>query len=476
MFEDQVSTAAQLQTFFYVIGLIAIMIAIAGVFLFDAGLSRRGNVMHTMVQKLAAAFVSAAGMSVLGFAIWDTQYNQAFGVPHPFRQALSSWWLGGDDINAYAQHIDSAVTPGADSYQAFYAIFLLFAAFFGALLAGSVIERVKTSSLVVVSLVFGALVIPFVGYLVYGSVGPLSNRGTHDFGGSFFYILLGSWALVLVWRAKPRVGVFAGQASEPPLPHNQVYTIAGLMLFLAGLCGYVLVNGFLVPGAGFFGITMNESGMGIIVTNLMMAFAFASLGGLAAWKIGKHPYFFLVSPVAGWIAISGLVDVAKPWQAGLTALFSPLLVLGGYKLMIRLGLDDPKVVPLTLGPALYSALMTAVWASGVKQGGFTGLKGKYALQHAEVGFGPQLLGIVVILAVALVSALVVVLAVEKTLGLRDPRVDEGLDADLDLAVIGVPAYEGPATVALDRAVVEPDPAGPGPLVPAQAIGAEIYPD
>lgn len=48
--------------------------------------------------------------------------------------------------------------------------------------------------------------IPFGAYLVYGPVGPMSNSGTHDFGGAYFYILLGTWALVMVWRAKPRPG------------------------------------------------------------------------------------------------------------------------------------------------------------------------------------------------------------------------------------------------------------------------------
>jgi ammonium transporter, Amt family len=440
MYEDQVSIGAQLTTILYVVGVIAIMLALAGVILFDAGLSRPGNVMHTLVQKLAAAFVAAAGMSIIGFAIWDWQFNQAFGVSNGLSKAIGDWWLGGPNINTLPQNIDPAVVPGADSYHAFFAIFILFAAFLAALLAGAVIERVKTMPLALIALVFGALVVPFGGYLVYGPVGPLSNAGTHDFGGSFFYILLGCWALVLVWRAKPRVGVFGGRSATPPAPHNLVYTVVGMLLFLAGLCGYVLVNGFLVPGAGYFGITLNDSGMGLVVTNLMMAFAASAVGGLLTWKISNNPFFFLVAPVSGWIGVAGLIDVVRPWQAGVTAFFAPLIVLVGYKLMIRLKLDDPKVVPLTLGPAIYSALMTAIFASGVKQGGYFGLEGDYAFQHASIGLVQQLIGVGVFLALGLVSALVVVVAVEKTVGLRDPRVDEGLDGQLDRAVIGLAAY------------------------------------
>ncbi len=466
MYLDQVSMAAQFPTVVYIIGLIAILLAIAGILLFDAGLSRAGNVMHTLTQKLVAAFVAAAGMSLIGFAIWVTQFNQAFGVANPLGQAIKSWWLGGTGINTLPQDLDPAVVPNADSFQAFYALFILFAAFFAALLAGSVIERVKTSSLALIALLFGAVVIPVAGYLVYGSVGPLSNAGTHDFGGAFFYILLGCWALVLVWRARPRVGVFDGTATEPAIPHNMLYVVVGMVLFLAGICGYALTNGYLVPGSGYFGITLNESGMGLIVTNLMMAFAASAIGGLLVWKIAKHPYFFLVSPVAGWISVSGLIDVVKPWQAGLTAVFAPFILLGGYKLMIRLRLDDVKVVPLTLGPGIYSALMAAVLAGGVKQGGYFGIaQGEYAFQHASINIGHQVYGVIVFLVLGLASALLVVFVVEKTIGLRDGRVDEGLEAKLDRAVIGEVAYPDRAPAGLQQADVSEEPAAEVSLVP-----------
>lgn len=437
----QVDITAQFPTFVYIVGLICIMAALGGVFLFDIGLSRRGNVVHTFVQKMVAAFVAAAGMSIAGFAIWDWQFTKAFGSPHPLADALSDWWLGGPNINTFAQNLDPAAVPGADGFQAFYAVFILFAAFFAGLLAGSVIERVRTLPLSIITLVFGALVIPYAGYLVYGSVGPLSNSGTHDFGGAFFYILLGCWALVLVWRAKPRPGAVPGsRGSEPPVPHNLAYTMAGLVLFLVGICGYVLLNGYLIPGSGYFGITLNDSGMGIIVTNLMMAFTFSVLGGVVAWKVGGHPYFLLVSPVAGWIGTSAFIDVAKPWQVGAAALVAPLVVVVGYRLMNRLRLDDVKVVPLTLLPGIYSAVLAGVVGSGVKQGGYFGLEGDYAPQHATIGLGHQLVGVLVFLALGLGTALIVVLAVQLTMGLRDKRIDEGDDCRLDATVVGDGAY------------------------------------
>lgn len=443
--ETQVSTHAQVATAYYVIGLVAIALAVAGVFVFDAGLSRRGNVLHTLVQKLAAATVGGVAMAVLGFAIWDVQFTQAFGSPSPIKDALQSWWLFGDNINAYSQQLDHTVVPDAEAFQAFFAIFIIFGAFFSALLAGAVIERVKTGALVVVSAVFAGLVIPVGAYLVYGPVGPLSNAGTHDFGGAFFYILLGTWALVLVWRAKPRPGVLTDDPATAP--HNLTFVVLGLLLFIAGLCGYVLLNGFLVEDAGFFGITLNESGMGIILTNLMMTVMAGGVGGLIAWKVTGNVYFFLVAPIAGWVASSASMDVVNPWQSGLIALFAPFVVIGGYHLMRRAGLDDIKIVPITLGPAVYGALAAGVFANGVKQGGYIGLEGKYAFQHASIGIGQQAIGVLVFVALGLISAFVVVLIVEKVLGLRDERIDQGLDGDLDRSVVGWPGYGDPTPAA-----------------------------
>jgi hypothetical protein len=47
-----------------------------------------------------------------------------------------------------------------------------------------------------------------------------------------------------------------------------------------------------------------------------------------------------------------------------------------------------------------------------------------------------LYGVIVFLVLGLASALLVVFVVEKTIGLRDGRVDEGLEAKLDRTVIG----------------------------------------
>lgn len=439
MFKDQVSLPVQVETLFFLAPLVATALALAGVFMLDAGLTRVGNVLHTITQKLVALAAGAFGISLIGYGIWNWQYYKALGIPSPLKEAIGDWWLGGTNMTTLPQHLDPQVVPTADAFQIFFAAFVIFAAFFAALLASAALERVKTLSLGVIAFVFGALIIPLIAYSVYGSVGPLSNNGTHEYAGAFFYLVLATWALVLAWRAGPRASTAAG-SSGPPNPHNLTMTAIGLVFIMAGLSGYIVANGFLVPDGGYFGITLSESGIGIVFTNIWMAFVMGTFGGLLAWRMTHHIFYFFVSPIAGWISISAMADVVDPWQAGLVAFFAPLFVVLGARLTRALKIDDPKIVPLTLLPSLYGILATAIFATNVNQGGYFGLEGDYALGHAEITFGDQLLGAAVFLGGGLLSAFVVILAVEKTIGLRDRRIDEGAADALDLVVIGEAAY------------------------------------
>ena len=97
--------------------------------------------------------------------------------------------------------------------------------------------------------------------------------------------------------------------------------------------------------------------------------------------------------------------------------------------LTKLNIDDQKIAPLTLGPSIFSVLVAGIIGSGLRQGGVLGATGAYAFQHAHISFGMQCLGVLVTLGVSGVSGLVLVFALEKTIGLRVARTIEqdGLD-------------------------------------------------
>ena len=72
--------------------------------------------------------------SFVGYAIWDWQFNQAFGVSSSFWTSIKQWWLGGIAQTHFAQQLSPAAFPGVDESQVFLVFFLTFAMFIGALI------------------------------------------------------------------------------------------------------------------------------------------------------------------------------------------------------------------------------------------------------------------------------------------------------------------------------------------------------
>ena len=107
-FPEQASTNWILSTFIYTLGAVAVLLVVAGLVIIDKGLVRRRNVLDTTVQKIGAAMIGGLGTLLIGYPIWQWQFNQAFGVPSPFWQAVKDWWLGGAFTTTASRYIDPA--------------------------------------------------------------------------------------------------------------------------------------------------------------------------------------------------------------------------------------------------------------------------------------------------------------------------------------------------------------------------------
>ena len=430
-FKSQVSGDAFVQDLFYILATVFLLFVVGAVGLIDAGLVRRKNLLDTWVQKLVCALVAAAGMAIIGFAIWEVQYYQAFGVPHPIKQAIEDWWPFGAQQTKLSQNLNPTAYPEADVYQIFLAFFMAYAAVGGALLHSAGLERVKAVPMYIISLVAGALVIPFVLYLTWGSTSPLTNRGVHDYIGSYsLYMVVGVWALILAWRAKPRLGTFiADHRTIGPVPHNLGWSGFGVAVLMFAAPLAFLGCGYFVPDAGYYGISLTTSGLGIALINIFVSFIGGGLGGALIGYRTRNPVMSLIGVAAGYIGAGTSLDVGKPWQIFIVSFLGAFVVWGGYLLLAKLRIDDKKIVPLALFGGTYAALAGGVVGSGHKTGGYFGLTGKYAAQHAEINIGWQALGVLVTLVVAGVSGLIVIVGLEKTIGLRvtEEQEIEGLD-------------------------------------------------
>jgi len=431
-FPEQASTNYVMSTFIYTLGAVAVLLVVAGLVLVDMGLVRRRNVLDTTIQKIGAAMVGGLGTLLIGYPIWQWQFNSAFGVPQPLWQAVKDWWLGGAFTTTASRHIDPAVLPEADVLQIFLVFFVTFTMATMALIHTGVVERIKPVPLYVMAFVMGAVQSPLVGYLCWGSLSPLTLRGTHDFDGIFpLYITAGTFVLVLAWRVGPRLGAFRPHASGvKPASHNAAFVGIGVLLILFALPFITIGSGYIVPDVGFFGISFTESGIGLVITNLFAAILGGAVVGLFLAYRRRESSWALLGPIAGVVMGGTLFDIGTAWECLLVGGLGPLVALGTSALLRKVRIDDPKVVPLALGPGIVGALLTGFLEWGTRTGGYIGLEGEHAVGVGTITPWWQLAGVVATVLVSGVPALLMCLVFEKFGGLRHPERAElvGLDA------------------------------------------------
>jgi len=419
-FPDQATTDNLMSTFIYTMGAVAVVLVIVGLFLVDMGLVRRRNVLDTIVQKTGGAVVGGLGTLLIGYPIWQWQFNQAFGVPHPLWEAVKDWWIGGGFTDTPSRYIDPKVLPQADVQQIFLVFFVTFSMATMALIHTGVVERIKPIPFYVMSFVIGAVLSPLVGYLCWGSLSPLTLRGTHDFDGIFpLYITAGTFVLVLAWRVGPRLGAFRPHPSGArPASHHAALVGVGVMLILFALPFITIGSGYIVPNDGFYGISFTRSGIGIIIVNLFAAILGGGVVGLGLAYKRREAAWAMLGPISGVVMCGTMFDIGKPWECLLVSALGPLVALGTTMLLRKARIDDPKVVPLALGPGIVGALLSGFIFWGTRTGGYLGLTGKYAVGVAEITPWWQLAGVVVTVLISGVAALVLSLIFERFGGLR----------------------------------------------------------
>jgi ammonia channel protein AmtB len=296
----------------------------------------------------------------------------------------------------------------------------------------------------------GAVAYPFLLYLTWGSVSPLTTRGTHDFVGVFVaYIFAGVFALMLAKKLGPRAGVFKPHpvVGERGAPYNLGLTAVAVGLLLFAIPFIALGCGYWIPDLGYFGIAMSTSGVGVVFNNVFIAYAVGGVvGAIIAYKT-KNVIHALLGPLAGYVAGTAAFDVVPTWQMALIAIGGPIFTWMVYDALRNRGIDETKVIPLGLGAGLYGALVVGFAQWGEKTGGYFGLEeGTYAFQGAEINPWWQLIGIGATVAIAVLAGLVLIHGLDKIVPLRvsDEEEVQGLDETYwDVPPAGTEGSAGP---------------------------------
>jgi ammonium transporter, Amt family len=420
IFPEQVTTNSLTQNVVYAGGTVGALVILAGLLMVDIGGVRRVNVFDTVIQKLIAFFIGFTVYFLIGFAIWQWQYYVAFDVPDPYWQSIKDWWLGGSLTGAFAQDTDPAVAAGLNNSQIFIFFLACFAGIINVLIGLAVTERIKASAYFAISAV-AAVVSSLLSWLTWGSTGPLTNAGYHDFfGAGFVYVFAGAVAVMLVRRLGQRPGMYRPHRLVGDYrSYNLGLTTIGLVIIIGGLPFVILSCGFFFePEALFVGVNMSDTSVGVAFNNLGLAWAGGGItGAIIAYRTKKYIYT-LLGPFAGYVAGSPAFDIYSPWEMFLVSAAAPLVAYAVYEWTQAREFDEHKLTPLFLGVGSYGILILGVLNWGTAGGGYFGIEsGDYAFQNAEVNLLWQAIGLAVCIAAGLATGWVMAYILERTTGL-----------------------------------------------------------
>ena len=385
---------------------IALMICIhAGFLAYEVGASRSKNVLASAMKNLLTFAVVIATFFFFGW--WF--YNAFFQFP-----------VGAIDAATAALPWSEDMGPNVTSVTGiFWGAFALFAATTGSIMSGAVLERIRTSSFLILTTVLGSVVwIIGAAWAWHGNGWLLTEWGWHDFGAAgCVHLIAGAFTLGVLMNLGPRIGRFVGGKAITIPPHNLPLTMLGLMLIFVGFFGF-LMGCVVYTNTGYFTIFGNP-------TNLS-AIAFSTLMGLAGGIIGAYvmsrgePFWTISGGLAGVIAVAAGLDLYHPALTFVIALVGGGLVPYIGKLLDKMKIDDVVgAVAVHGGMGLYSLIMAGVFLAG-----YPNTDG-----NPSISFWGQLVGALTFAALGFIPTYLLSLLLKSAGLLRiPPEVEEqGLD-------------------------------------------------
>jgi Amt family ammonium transporter len=390
-----------------------VMLMTPGLALFYGGMVRRKNLLSTIMMSM-----SILGIVSLLWVIYG--YSLAFGTDH-------GGIIGGLDflfLNNVGQAPSTvyATTVPHLAYMIFQAMFAIITV---ALWTGSVVERIRFSSLIIVAIAWFTLVYVPVAHWVWGSGGWLGKLGVLDFaGGTVVHITAGVSALALAMLLGPRKG-YKKDAMEPN--NIPLIMIGGALLWFGWFgfnAGSALTSGGLASSA-------------FVATNTAAAAA-GITWMLLSW-VHRRPT--LVGTVTG--AVVGLVAITPAAGFVQPIMGIPIGIVAAaisYYAMIWRGkgkLDESLDVWACHGMGgTWGSLATGIFATiAVNAAGANGGLLGNGMQVLK-----QLIGIGAVWGWAFVMTFGIGKVVDKVVGLRVSATEEVLG--LDISQHGERAYGG----------------------------------
>lgn len=373
-----------------------VLLMVPGLAMFYGGLVRTKNVLGTMMHSFVAMGVMAVLWVIVG-------YSMSFG------HNIFGGWFGWNKDYLFLKGIDTNITDSGIPEYVFSMFQGKFAIITPALIAGAFAERVSFKGYVIFIAVWGILVYNPLCHWVWAEGGFLYKMGAIDFaGGTVVHISAGVSGLV----AALYLGGRRGHPKAVMPPSNLVMTMMG-----AGLLW-----------VGWFGFNAGSSvNSGLDTAQALTATQAAAAAGALVWMLvegihqGKSTALGFASGIlAGLVAVTPAAGVVKPFGAMALGAIASIVCYQAILIKDKLGYDDS---------------LDAFGVHGI--GGIVGalflvffMRGDYTIGEIFSQLGVQALAVGIAIVYAAVLTLVLVIVIDKTVGLRSGEKEEmkGLDA------------------------------------------------
>jgi len=395
---------------------LVLMMTGPGLALFYGGLVRKKNVLSTMMQSFILMALVTVLWALIGFSL-------AFGSGNGFVGGFHNIFLRGVGL---APDADYAATIPLETFMIYQ---LMFAIITPALIIGAFAERMKFSAMLLFMTLWSLVVYDPMAHMVWGKGGFLNaslggSFPTLDFaGGTVVHVTSGVSALVCALYLGRRLGY----PKQPMPPHSVVLSFIGACLLWVGWFGF---------NAG------SALSAGGLATSAFVATHFGAAAAAIGWSAaewmrnGKPSVLGAVSgSVAGLVAITPAAGFVGPMSALVIGLIAGVVCfLMVAKVKARFGYDDSLDAFGVHGAGgTIGALLTGVFAVSSINPIFKDARGNVTASGLIEGNAHQLLnqfvGVAIAWVLGIVGTLVILLIVDKVIGLRvsEDQEMQGLD-------------------------------------------------
>lgn len=313
-------------TAFMLVCAMLVLLMTPGLAFFYGGLSRRKNVVNTMIMVLSAIGIVAITWTICG---WSLAYGGDGSSPF-FGGFDQLGFLGGvTDMLAEAEAVpEDAAYPTIINF-----IFqMAFCMITTAIITGSLAGRMKFGAVCAFVAVWTIVVYPPLAHMVWGGDGSLigDTIGALDFaGGDVVHISSGLTGLILCLMLGKRKGF--GMMSYRP--HNVPFVALGATLLWFGWFGFNAGSEFVADGV---------AGLALVNTVVASGAALVSWMIVERVKVGKPTLVGAATGlVAGLVVITPAAGFVEPWAAIIMGLIvSPICYFAISFCKAKIGYDD----------------------------------------------------------------------------------------------------------------------------------------